>query len=537
MKGDTATEGEERGTDRDGRRWLSEVAHRIPFDRRDAPWLGAGVGAGFLAVAIYLATNPYPAYGAGLYVQIAKTIVANGYLPPAEVPGYTADGVPFAYPPLQFYLLAVLLDFGADPVAVAHLLPSVGVLASLVPTYLLARDYTGSRPAGAAASVAVALNPQLLQWHVSAGGVVRAFAFCYAMVAIYAGYHLFRDGDRRAAVLGLVAFAATVLTHPTYTLFVVVTYLLLWAVYERSIEGLARGAFVGVGGAVVASPWLAWAATTHGFDVFFAASGTHGGVGGGAIALLEGPSPFTLLPLAGAAYLLAVRRDWFLVSWAVAAELLFAQPRFAFTVGSVVFAAVAVDVAGRVETLDGPVTSLEGSFAAGADRKAVLAACVLLVASVGGGAYLAHEMTLTDDPSTPEFLDDEAVDAIAWAAAETPPDATFVVLGDAAEWFPALTDRTVLVAPWGVEWRGPAAYERHLDAYLAVSECQSAACVESVAATVDGDPDYVYVPKGTYTVRGERFASFGTLERSFERSSAWERAYENEGVVVYRSTD
>lgn len=517
-------------TDQRLRQWLRRIIRRLPLDRGDAPWLGAGLGAGLLVVGIYLATNPYSAYGAGLYVQIAKTIVSNSYLPPATVPGYTADGVPFAYPPLQFYLLAVLLDVGADPVELARLLPSVGVLAALVPTYLFARDYTDSRPAGGAASVAVALNPQLLQWHISAGGVVRAFAFCYAMVAIYAGYHLFRDGDRRTAVLGLLAFAATVLTHPTYSLFVVVTYLLLWATTARTVEGLVHGAFVGGGGAVLASPWLVWAATIHGPEIFLAASGTHGGVGGGAIALLDEFSTFTLIPLIGAAYLLVQRRDWFLASWAVAAELLFAQPRFAFTVGSVVAAAVGVDVAGRLD-------ALSGSFAGGADRKAVAAAACLLLASVGGSVYLSHEMTLERDPSTPEFLDDEAVDAMAWAAAETRPDATFVVLGDAAEWFPALTDRTIIVAPWGVEWRGPDPYERHLDAFETVSACHSVACVETQVVTVDGDPEYVYVPKGKYTVRGERAVSFGTLERSFQRSPRWERAFENEGVVIYRLTD
>jgi len=508
--------------------WGSVLLKRLPVDRRDAPWLGAGLGAGLIAVVVYLATNAYPAYGAGLYVQIAESIVANDYRPPATIPGYTADGVPFAYPPLQLYLLALLLDFGADPVAVARFLPSLGLLASLVPAYLLARDYTGSRAGGAAASVAVALNPQLLQWHISAGGVVRSFGFCYGLVAIYAGYHLFRDGGRRPALLGLLAFGATVLTHPTYALFVVVTYLLLWATHARSVVGLRRGAVVGVGGLLVASPWLLWAASTHGPDIFLAASSTHGGVGGGAFKLLEEFSLFTLPPLVGAAYLLLARRDWFIAAWAAAAELLFAQPRFAFTVGSVVLAAVAVDVAGRLGSLDGQFR--------GRDRRAVAAAACLLLASVAGGVYLAHEMSLESDPSTPEFLDDEAVDAMAWAAAETPPDATFVVLGDAAEWFPALTDRTILVGPWGVEWQGHDAYERQLDAFIDVSECKSVSCVESTAS-VGANPDYVYIPKGKYTVRGRTRVSFGTLERSFQRSPDWERAFENEGVVVYRRAE
>ncbi|NHX36185.1 MULTISPECIES: glycosyltransferase family 39 protein [Halolamina] len=504
---------------------------RLPITRDDVPWLGAALAAGLLAVAIYLATNPYPAYGAGLYLRIADAIAAGGYAPPGQISGYTAEGVPFAYPPLQFYLLAVLLDLGAGPVALARFLPSLGVLAALVPVYLLARDYAGSRPAGAAAGVAVALNPQLLQWHVSAGGLVRAFAFCYALTAIYAGYHVFDGESWRAVAVGALAFGATVLTHPTYSLFVVVTYLLLWGTRDRSGAGLARGAAVGVGGAVVVSPWLGWVTSTHGIDVLAGAAGTHGGIGGGAATI--GVSA-TLLPLLGAAYLLYARRNWFLAGWAAAAELLFAQPRFAFTVGSVVAGVAAVDVARRLPSLDGSV-SLPGTGAV--ERREVAAAACLLLASVAGGGYLAHEMTLPSDPSTPEFLDEEDTEAMAWAAAETPPDATFVVLGDAAEWVPALADRTILIGPWGVEWYGPDAYETQLETFEALSQCDGVDCVEHELAGVGADPDYVYLPKGAYTVRGQPEVTFGSLDRSFAASPDWERAYENDGVVVYRAVE
>jgi len=511
---------------------MSPRSDRLPITRDDAPWLGAALAAGLLAVAVYLATNPYPAYGAGLYLRIAETIAANGYAPPARIAGYTADGVPFAYPPLQFYVLAVLLDLGADPVALARFVPAVGVLAGLVPAYLLARDYAGSRPAGALAGVAIALNPQLLQWHVSAGGVVRAFAFCYALTAIYAGYRAFDHGSRRAVAVGALAFGATVLTHPTYSLFVVVTYLLLWAVRDRSAPGVLRGAAVGFGGAAVASPWLLWVTNTHGIAVLTGAAGTHGGVGGGATTLLGALSSATALPLLGAAYLLWVRREWFLATWTLAAELLFAQPRFVFAVGSVVAGVVTVDVARRLPALDGRISV---PSVGAVKRREVAAAACLLLASVAGGAYLAHEMTLATDPSTPEFLDDEDVAAMEWAERETAPDATFVVLGDAAEWFPALADRTILVGPWGVEWRGPDAYATQLASFEAVSRCDSASCVERELAAAGADPEYVYLPKAAYTVRGHPEVTFGTLDRSFAAAPDWERAYENDGVVVFRA--
>ena len=53
--------------------------------------------------------------------------------------------------------------------------------------------------------------------------------------------------------------------------------------------------------------------------------------------------------------------------------------------------------------------------------------------------------------------------------------------------------------------------------------------------TVGADPDYVVVPKGRYTVRGDSVVQFGSLERSFALADDWTRAYENDGVAVYRA--
>ncbi|WP_336021559.1 hypothetical protein [Halobellus salinisoli] len=533
------------------------VRAAAPFDARDRPWLALALLPGVVAFAIYLVTNPYPAYGAGLYAKIAAEIAANGYLLPTRIPGYTADGVPFAYPPLQFYLYAFLLDLGGDPVAISRFLPGVGFLAALVPTYLLGRDLAGSRPAGAAAAALVALNPQILEWHLSAGGVVRAFAFCYAMIAVYAGYRIYaRDGTagivslrrrRGEILLGTLAFGLTVLTHPVYSLFVVVSYVLLWLLADRSLSGFLSGLAVGLGGALIASPWLAWVVATHGIEIFTAASGTHGGVGGGANALAGELSPGVAVALLPALYLL-LRREYLLPAWLIAAELLFKQPRFAYTVAAVLVPAVVVILVrdrraasdagrtdpGRKAGSDAGSTRSERSRL-DVDRRAAAAALVILLGTVVGGGYFAYEATLVSDPSTPEFVDGDAIDAMAWIETETDPDARFVVLGDAAEWLPALTDRTLLVGYWGVEWEGPEAFARQEAAYESVSTCQSVECVEGVAADVGGErPTHVYVPKGQYTVRGDPATQFGTIERSFERSERWEVAYENDGVVIYR---
>ncbi|NHN43115.1 glycosyltransferase family 39 protein [Halorubellus sp. JP-L1] len=515
----------------------SRVRAGLPFERGDGRWLALAALPAVVAVAVYIATNPYPAFGAGLYLQFGSEIAANGYAPPTDVEGYTAIGVPFAYPPLQFYVLAVLLDLGVDPLAIARFLPGVAVVAATVPAYLLGRDLSESRAGGALAATLLSLNPQVLQWHVSAGGVVRAFAFLYALVAIYAAYRAFTTDGWGAVAVSAVAFGATVLSHPTYTLFAALSILTCYATESRSLDGLVRGAAIALGGALVAAPWLAWTVTTHGIGRYVSAAGTHGGVGGGA-ALGGFASSLVVVPLATGAYLLA-RRRYFLPAWLVVAEVVFQQPRFAYAVGAFAMATTVVDLVRRDALARWrPADSTSARFADRFETPAAAGfAVVIVLGTAVGGAYLAHEMTLANDPSTPEFVDDDDVAAMEWAAEQTPQDATFVVLGDAAEWFPVLADRTIVVSPWGVEWVTPSSFEAQIDAYENVSACKTAWCVGVGASGVGVVPDYVVVPKGAYTIRGQPAVQFGVLERSFAASPGWERAYENDGVVVYRSVD
>lgn len=508
--------------------WLERSADRlrvpsIPLDERDGPWLGLALLAGLLVSALYLALNEYPAYGAGLYTATADQIRASGYGLPPTIPGYTAEGVPFAYPPLAFYALAVLRDLGADPFAAARVVPPVVVVAAVVPAYLVGRDLLGGRVRGSAAALLVLLDPQVLEWHVSAGGLVRAPAFFLALAGAYAGLRVFRDRESAWVPVGLVLFALVVLTHPTYALFVVVTDVVFWLGYDRTVRGLARGAVLGVGGVLLAAPWWLSVAARHGFEVFAGAAGTHGGVGGGLLAALGGPSVWSLGFLA--AGVITFLGGWrTLPAWLVAAEALFEQPRFSYAVGAFALVAAAVVVADAVADRSPHFTERRGRLAL---------AGVLLIAAAGLGV-VAYEFGGLTDQTTPAFVDDDDAAAMAWVERETEPGATFVVLGDAAEWFPALTDRTILVSPWGAEWRGPETYERHLHAYTNVSACQSVGCVERQAARVGATPDYLYVPKGGYTVRGDRAANFGSLERSTAVREGYELVYESEGVAIYR---
>ncbi|WP_223302220.1 glycosyltransferase family 39 protein [Haladaptatus sp. R4] len=488
----------------------------------------------------YIGTHPYGSFGAGLYFHIAEQIQTNGYVLPKTIPNYTPAGVPFAYPPLMFYVVALLQNVThLDAFTIARFLPGLVSVAYLVPLYFLARDLFGSRPQAALATLIVAVSPPVLQWHISSGGIVRAPAMLFSLVGIYAGLHLFRDGDERWLAPALIAFTLTVLTHPMYTIFFVISFLLLYARFDRSLRGMGYGLIVGLGGLVLTAPWWLSVIAMHGSSVFSGAAGTHGGLGGAVPALYallrqqihEPPflSAWHLLPVVGCLWLVW-RKEYFLPAWLVVIMATMDEARFVFLIGALISARF---------IFEGILRWIRKSASVG--RNEIVTFSVVLLATIGlsgGMLYATGGLNAhAGSPSLPGFVDNNDVEAMSWASTNTDPSAQFVVLGDAAEWFPQQTHRTIAVGPWGVEWKGHQQYRYQLHHFRTLSRSHTAAALTSKLMRMDVHPQYVYVPKGAYTIRGMRHTQPSMMLSTMQSSPQYHLVFENDGVAVFEMAD
>ena len=500
-------------------------------------WFGLALIAGLLVSVSYLSTHPYPAYGAGLYLQIAEEIRAGGYALPTVIPYYTQGGVPFAYPPLMFYVAAVLGELGVAPLTISRLVPATVTVLYLIPYYAVAGELLETRRRAGLATLFLAVCPPALQWHLSAGGMVRAPAFLFSLCGIYAGVRLFKRGDQLWVIPGLVLFGLTVLTHPVYTVFFGLSWLLLFLTFDRTPRGLVSGAVVALGGILLAAPWWLQVIHVHGPDVFLSAAGTHNGLGGGVGRLLDQfvypldenyVTLFFVGIFLGTSYFLR-RRRFFLPAWLLAGAYFIGKSRFQFVAGSMMLAVFLVEAVGPW------VARQVGTR----DLRRVTTGVVLLAvvaATVVGGLYAGSALNTAHHGSTsqPAFIDTADREAMTWAAEHTDPGDDFVVAGDAAEWFPLFTDRSILIGPWGVEWTEPAEYERQLRLFRSVSTCEQAACLTATFEQAGVTPDYVYVPRDEYTVRGLTHRPQPGLERSLVDSDRYRLVYGNEGVAIFR---
>jgi hypothetical protein len=512
--------------------------------RSNRLWLGAALGVGTAVFVSYLLLYRYPAHGAGLYFAMADQIHAHGYRMPHTISGYTADGVPFAYPPLVPYLIATLRDTtGFGRITLARYVPGLLTVAYLVPYYYLARELLDSKSSAGIAAVILATTPAVLKWHIAAGGILRSVAFLFTLTGLYAGVRMYKDGARRWLLSSMVLFGLTILTHPVYTTFFGVSYLLLYASFDRSRHGLLSGAAVAVGGIALASPWWVHIASVHGPGIFTAAAGTHAGLLGGIPRLLDSfvypllPSvnwPFYVLAFVGVGWS-CYRRRFFLPIWLVTTGYLLRQNRFIFVPGAMAAAVLIVEVGV-------PMVTEKTNVTVGTPSRRHLLPLLLLVcfgiAAIGSGAVTTGDggpAVRTSGTLPASYMNEDDEQAMRWVTRNTPSSTQFVVLGDAAEWFPAFTHRTSLISPWGVEWRGKERFEHQKELYDTISACGNATCLSRLLAMESVRPDYVYVPKGRYTILRDDRVQSSEMRRTLVESEGYRLVYENEGVMIFQA--
>lgn len=500
-------------------------------------WLLPGLVTGTIIVFSYLVTHPFPAFGAGLYLLMADRIVETGYALPNQIPHYTSGGLPFAYPPFGFYLAAFLRDSGIQPLTIARLVSGIITIVYLVPAYFLAYELLHSKPKAALTTVILTVTPPVLQWHISAGGFVRASALTFTIIGLYGGLRLFRDQNQRWLPITTGAFTLTILAHPQYTIFFVASFALQWLWFDRSVQGLWWATFVGLGGSLLTSIWWGQIIQVHGVDVFLAAAGAQGGIGSnltGLARIFKAAiwqeyivffwGPFTVL---GGLYLI-VKRQIFLPAWLLLSATILGKARFPFFVGAFISAVFIVDV---VRIIIQRHTKTRRRLRVGISCIIIMFAAIGLV---GGTLYATSSInTHGNSQSLPQFIDENDINAMQWIQRNTASDAQFVVLSDAAEWFPQQAHRTILVGPWGTEWRGQSAYRSQIRRFKRLSTCENSTCITSKMHRANLDPEYLYVPKQSFTVRGVQYFQSPQTIVSMRESSHYRQIYENPGVAVF----
>lgn len=429
----------------------------------------------------------FPLNDGGMFQVMIRAILENNLRLPNFI-HYNGLDLPFAYPPLSFYISALISRiFHIDPIEILRWLPVLMITLSIPTFYYLAKLLLDSSIKASVAAFVFAFTPRAMDWRIMGGGLSRSFGLLFLLLTLTNVYQLF-DKNNKKYLVGSILFAAlTVLSHPEVAIHTISFSLLIWLFKGRNKDGIFNSIWTALGTILLTSPWWIHLLNRFGLDPMLAAAqtGFHS-----AFALLI-PIFFILTdePLVTFIAVLGIigfirqiaKGDYFL---AIAYILPFVvEPRSAPVYAVIPLAMLtALTLSEVVAPAIPKVRGVPQIFA-------VFIAFYL----VGSALYFQTQFAGTS-------VSQANREAFDWVKTNTPPESRFLVLtgeGDIfcdgiSEWFPTLTERTSLTTIQGMEWvpgkfSSTAATQRTMQACLA--DNNALGCIENSNLAYD----YIYI--------------------------------------------
>jgi hypothetical protein len=413
-----------------------------------------------------------PFHLGGLFYEFSRQIIQNHFALPETIPYYSLGGIPFAYPPLSFYIQAVILKLFSPPLFVTvNLLPPLIDVFTLPAFYWMIKAQTDDKRLMAAALFAFALMPSAFVNQIEGAGLAEA---CGTVVLLlYLGW-LFRFEKNPRPVPALWAglfLGLCVLSSPGSAYGSVIISVLFFLKFlgqdlkRHSFKSSAWLLLTGLTGLLVSAPYWLMVFRHNEFGGFTTTFLSQQGASAflNQIRYMITFKPADMITFVGDEGIYGFLFDWLVFAgliWAMLNKQVFQIVIF-FSVWLIprvgcwlVAIPAAWLAASGIVHLVWPL--LQKAFSnKGANNRPPLApgvlALILVLLSVTGGVFTIHDLL-----NQPELL-------ISAAAAETlqherqmiPADAHVLIAGNGAlrEWAPALLEREVLNCEFGLEWQ------------------------------------------------------------------------------------
>lgn len=488
--------------------------------------LATGLGATVRLLPVALHT--FPLNDGGLFYAMARDIAATGYRVPFFT-SYNGGHIPFAYPPLGPYVLALLQALPVPALAWQRVLPALMSILSIPAFGLLARRLLPSVKSVSVALIAFALVPSTYEWMIMGGGVTRAPAYLLAILALAQWLGFLEDRRRGQLLRSGLLLSAVCLLHLELAWFAACSFLVLVVFRRRQWRDIGWFAAVMFGVAVLTSAWWLPVILAHGVKPFIAAAATseHSLYSWMAPLFNMTGEPFlSVFAVLGALGLFRClgQRQFLLPAWFLLTYLI--DPRGGGAVASISLALlVAVFVAEPVDWV-----SQHESEERWTRRSSV---GVAALAAYGTFAAVFGPMTST---SPLQVLRPGESQGIEWIATHSSPTSRLAIVSSRSqwqvdplsEWSPALTGRVSVATVQGTEWTGrmAEAVENHRELQLCGRE--GVTCLERWYCSRGG---FTHVVVSLYPPSSRLHST--SLQESLRASAQYSLVFANSEIEVF----
>jgi hypothetical protein len=448
--------------------------------------------------------SKYPLHDGGLFYAMIQDLQRAGYALPTYT-SYNAANIPFAYPPLGFYLAGILASLGHwSLMDVMRLLPPIISVLTIPAFYRFSRLFLDDEVLSIFACLGFATIPPAYNWFVMGGGLTRSLGLFFALLSVYALYVVIQLPEKRHVLTAGICVGLTMLSHPAAIWFVTYSAIFLFIISKRHFDSLIRVALAGLAAAVLTMPWWLVVLSRQGITPFFSAGGNAFDPLSSFLSLVF--LQFTIEPLMKIwavigllGFLICLQnRRMGLPAWLFVIALFqgrgwqnYIQVPFTMLIG--IGLQQVLSMLGQNNSKMAPQSNLgpgqKLDIILGGMAPKIGLVYILVVSIIS--AFMAAPQT---------GLSQAEVDAMEWVANHTPADSTFaLVSGDASddivsEWFPAVAGRSSLATAQGSEWKGKI-FDQLVSNHSALQLCstQNSECLEQWSHSTGNTLRYIYV--------------------------------------------
>jgi len=523
--------------------WATSVQRAAAMPREAALVVAITLLAAAVRAAHVLQSD-FPLNDGGMFAAAIDDIRATSFRLPTSM-SYNQVDIPFAYPPLGFYVVAAIQRVtGLESITLLRVVPLIASILTVPAFYLVARNVIPRQPAMLGMAV-FALLPRSFNWEIVGGGLTRSLGFFFAVLALHQVTRLL-NAPRTATIASAGIFGGLcILAHMEMAIFLLVSAILLLGVARPNKKQVVSCVVAGAVSAVLALPWLAAVLLTNGIEPWLSASGTGESFSVIALnALSSSPFGVPFFPLFAALAFCGIfisqqRGHRWLVAWVVLLFVL--DPRKAATVATVPVAMLAGlalwhFVLPLFATSDGRESE---SHTLGATQRLVLY-------GLFGFGLSAAILADFGNRSPLHALSAESREAAALVRQNSPPGARILVVSGEPnwgtdslnEWLPYLAQRHSVATVQGYEWLGKDRYEKQRDFHRDVQDCASrgVACLQELDRDTNREFDYVLVAGVRYegiAIDQEDLCCQG-LRESLRLSPQWAEIFDHPDGTLFR---
>jgi hypothetical protein len=486
----------------------------------------------------------FPINDGGLFYKMVQVIQANGYSLP-DYFSYNGLRIPFAYPPLAFFLAAILNSLLQIPlIDIFRLLPAVVLVFTIPAFYELAKTVMEDKLQAGIATIIFSLTPRSVTWFIMGGGITRSMGLLFLILAVRSIYLALTMPNKKYILQAIIFCGLVLLTHPEAAAHTAGIGILLWVMRGRNRRGTISTFLIGGGTVIISVIWWLPLLIRFGLEPILSAGQT------GLNSVISFFYPF--VPFNEEPYITFIMVMAFLgiaveiVSKKYLLPALFFLPflvelRSAANVAILPMAMLAASALFKLITPGiAAINTSNSSMDHGVFKRRVVGGTVLFLLLYALAMMFTHVTTLSNQRVSRSNLT-----AFNWVRNNTPAESRFLVITGTfdlfrdwtQEWFPVLTERISLTTIQGREWLNESNFEALIEDFQYIQSCANSEalmlCIRDGTRRANINYDFIYIAKVTANIPLKYEPKAAGLVADLKRSKDFMLVYESSDVAIF----